>query len=217
MGSPVSTMAENLYMKAFENKELRTADKPSRLWKGYVDEPFVIQDIEHKDKFSKHQFHRQGNEVHSEGHLTWLSNALSWHHNNTNTSKSTFYRFKEHHKAPSPIYECKPNTGYNTSVEDFIIADREGCNSTRTIRESIHKKSTAPPSIGTLVIITFHIFETRVCLPPKNSKLRTSKNSRNPKCPTPLVPSTLRCIVEENISCGPYTPKGYCGEKKILD
>ena len=35
-------------------------------------------------------------------------------------------RFKEHLKAPSPIYEHDNITGYKTSVENFKIIGREG-------------------------------------------------------------------------------------------
>ena len=47
------------------------------------------------------------------------------------------------------------------------------------------QESTIPPSTGTLVNTTFHIFGTEFCLPPENSKLRTSMNKRNPKHTTP--------------------------------
>ena len=42
-------------------------------------------------------------------------------------SASTFEeRFKEHLKAPSPIYEHDNTTGHKTSVENFKIIGREG-------------------------------------------------------------------------------------------
>ena len=45
-------------MKDFENKDFRTAKNPTRLHKRYVDDTFVIQDIELKGQISKaHQFH----------------------------------------------------------------------------------------------------------------------------------------------------------------
>ena len=47
-------------------------------------------------------------------------------------------RFKEHLKAPSPIYEHDNITGHKTSVENFIIIGREGHGISRTIQEAIY-------------------------------------------------------------------------------
>ena len=51
MGSSVSFIVSNYYMEEFENKVLRIAETPPGLWERYVVDSFVIQDIEHKDKF----------------------------------------------------------------------------------------------------------------------------------------------------------------------
>ena len=47
-------------------------------------------------------------------------------------------RYKEHLKAPSPIYEHNNTTGHTTSVENFKIIGREGHGMARSIKEAIH-------------------------------------------------------------------------------
>ena len=54
MGSPVSPIAANLHMKAFEHRAITTAVNPPRIWKRYVDDTFVIQQQTHIDEFLKH-------------------------------------------------------------------------------------------------------------------------------------------------------------------
>ena len=46
-------------------------------------------------------------------------------------------RYKEHLKAPSPIYENDNITGHKTSVENFKIIEREGHGISRAIKEAI--------------------------------------------------------------------------------
>ena len=48
-------------------------------------------------------------------------------------------RFKEHLKAPSPIYEHDNTTGHKTTVENFKIIGREGHGISRTIKEVTEK------------------------------------------------------------------------------
>ena len=47
-------------------------------------------------------------------------------------------RFKEHLKAPSPIYEHDNTTDHKTTVENFKIIGREGHGISRTIKEAIY-------------------------------------------------------------------------------
>ena len=47
-------------------------------------------------------------------------------------------RYKEHLKAPSPIFEHNNATGHTTSVENFKIIGREGHGMARTIGEVIY-------------------------------------------------------------------------------
>ena len=42
MGSPVSPVVANLFMEEFEHRALTSAVNPPRLWKRFVDDPFVI-------------------------------------------------------------------------------------------------------------------------------------------------------------------------------
>ena len=53
------------------------------------------------------------------------------------SSRTFGERFKEHLKAPSPIYEHQNKTGPTTSVENFKIIGREGQNTAREIEEAI--------------------------------------------------------------------------------
>ena len=53
-------------------------------------------------------------------------------------------RFKEHLKAPSPIYEHDNTTGHKTSVENFKIIGREGHGISRTIQEAIYIRVNNP-------------------------------------------------------------------------
>ena len=56
----------------------------------------------------------------------------------TGESTRTFgERFKEHLKAPFPIFEHCNITGHHTSVDNFIIVGWESQNLTRTMREAI--------------------------------------------------------------------------------
>ena len=53
-------------------------------------------------------------------------------------------RFKEHLKAPSPIYEHDNTTGHKTSVENFKSIGREGHGISRTIQEAIYIRVNNP-------------------------------------------------------------------------
>ena len=55
------------------------------------------------------------------------------------SSRTFGERFREHLKAPSPIYEYYNITGHNTTIENFIIVGKEDQNLTRTIKEVIYK------------------------------------------------------------------------------
>ena len=53
-------------------------------------------------------------------------------------------RFKEHLKAPSPIYEHDNTTGHKTTVENFKIIGREGHGISRTIKGAIYIRVNNP-------------------------------------------------------------------------
>ena len=54
MGSPISPIVANLYMEDFENKAINTAECPSRVWKRFVDDTFVVTEAEKKQGFLEH-------------------------------------------------------------------------------------------------------------------------------------------------------------------
>ena len=60
------------------------------------------------------------------------------------SSRTFKERFKEHLKAPSPIYEQDNKTGDKTSVENFKIIGREGHGISRTIKEAIYIRVNDP-------------------------------------------------------------------------
>ena len=53
-------------------------------------------------------------------------------------------RYKEHLKAPSPIFEHNNATGHTTSVENFKIIGREEHGMARTIKEAIYIRVNNP-------------------------------------------------------------------------
>ena len=53
-------------------------------------------------------------------------------------------RYKEHLKAPSPIFQHQSISGHETSIENFKIIGREDNSLARTIKESIYKRVNNP-------------------------------------------------------------------------
>ena len=53
-------------------------------------------------------------------------------------------RFKEHLKAPSPIYDHSNTTGHTTTLENFSIVSREDQNLIRLIKESMYIRVNNP-------------------------------------------------------------------------
>ena len=54
MGSPLSPIIANLCMEEFEIKALSTAPNPPTLWKGFVDDTFVVIKKCHQEEFFHH-------------------------------------------------------------------------------------------------------------------------------------------------------------------
>ena len=54
MGSLLSPIVANIFMKNFEKEALETAPHPPSLWKRYVDDSFVIQEEQYKNEFFHH-------------------------------------------------------------------------------------------------------------------------------------------------------------------
>ena len=53
------------------------------------------------------------------------------------TARTFGDRFKEHHKAPSPLYDHSNTTGHTTNINNFSIVGREEQNLSRLIKESM--------------------------------------------------------------------------------
>ena len=54
MGSPISPIVANLFMKNFETTALQSSPNPPLLWKRFVDDTFVIIKKCHKEEFLTH-------------------------------------------------------------------------------------------------------------------------------------------------------------------
>ena len=60
------------------------------------------------------------------------------------SSRTFGERYKEHLKAPSPIYDHHTTRGHETSLENFSIVGREDQNLTRAIKEAIYIRENNP-------------------------------------------------------------------------
>ena len=61
------------------------------------------------------------------------------------SSRTFGERFKEHQKAPSPIYDHSNTTGHTTTTEDFNIVGMEDQNLIRTIKDTLNIRLTIHP------------------------------------------------------------------------
>ena len=80
-------------------------------------------------------------------------------------SRTFVERFKEHLKAPSPIYDHQNNSGHKTTIENFQIIGREGNSMARTIKEAMYIRVKSPTLNRILENIIFHTFWTELCFP----------------------------------------------------
>ena len=60
------------------------------------------------------------------------------------SSKTFGQRFKEHQRAPSPIYDHHNITGHKISIYNFSIVGREDQNLMRTIKEALYIRVNNP-------------------------------------------------------------------------
>ena len=60
------------------------------------------------------------------------------------SSRTFGERFKEHHNAPSPIYDHSNTTGHTTTIENFSIVGREDQNLIRTFKEALYMRVNNP-------------------------------------------------------------------------
>ena len=60
------------------------------------------------------------------------------------SSRTFGERFKEHHKAPSPIYDHYNITGHKISIDNFGIVGRQDQNLMRTIKEVLYIRVSNP-------------------------------------------------------------------------
>ena len=59
-------------------------------------------------------------------------------------------QYKEHLKAPSPIFEHQNTTGYTTTVDNFKIIGREGLNMAGAIKEAVYIRVNNPTLNGNI-------------------------------------------------------------------
>ena len=60
------------------------------------------------------------------------------------SSRTFGERFKEHLKAPSPIYDYQTITGHNVTLDNFSIVGREDQNLCRWIKEALYIRVNNP-------------------------------------------------------------------------
>ena len=60
------------------------------------------------------------------------------------SSRTFGERFKEHQKAPSPIYDHYNTTGHRIGIDNFSIVEREDQNLMRTIKEALYIRVNNP-------------------------------------------------------------------------
>ena len=60
------------------------------------------------------------------------------------SSRTFGERFREHLKAPSPIFDHYNITGHNATIDNFSIVGREDQNLMRTIKEALYIRATNP-------------------------------------------------------------------------
>ena len=60
------------------------------------------------------------------------------------SSRTFAERFKEHHKAPSPIFDHSNISGHQVNIDNFNIVGREDLNLSRTIKEALYIRVNNP-------------------------------------------------------------------------
>ena len=60
------------------------------------------------------------------------------------SSRTFGERFREHQKAPSPIYDHSNNTGHQVTIDNFSIVGREDQNLSRAIQEALYIRVNNP-------------------------------------------------------------------------
>ena len=84
------------------------------------------------------------------------------------SSRNFSERFKEHQKAPSPIFDHFTTTGHNIKLENFTIVGKEDQNLKRAIKEAMCIR-TNDPSLKEMWANTIcHMYGMRFCLTPQN-------------------------------------------------
>ena len=60
------------------------------------------------------------------------------------SSRTFGERFREHQKAPSPIYDHSNKTGHQVTIDNFSIVGREDQNLSRAIKEALYIRVNNP-------------------------------------------------------------------------
>ena len=84
------------------------------------------------------------------------------------SSRTFGERFKEHQKAPSPIYDHYNITGDNIKLENFSIVGKEDKSLKRAIKEAMYIRANDPSLYRNVPNTICHIYRMRFCLTSQN-------------------------------------------------
>ena len=135
------------------------------LWRRYVDDTFVVQQQSYKIQLKIKILPQRKASV-----IYWFKcDRIDCEDEYIGESSRTFgEKYKEHLKAPSPIFEHQNNTVHITSVENFKIIGREGHNMARAIKEAIYIRVNNPTLNRNIESTTCHTFGIEYCTPSQN-------------------------------------------------
>ena len=86
------------------------------------------------------------------------------------SSRTFGERFREHQKAPSPIYDHFNITGHNVTIVNFSIMGRKDQNLLRTIKEALYiRVNNTSLNRNICKYHLWFIYRMRFCLTPQNS------------------------------------------------
>ena len=84
------------------------------------------------------------------------------------SSRTFGERFREHLKAPSPIFDHFNITGHNDTINNFNIVGREDQSLMRTIKEALYIRVNDPSLTRNIGKTICHMYGMGFCLTPQN-------------------------------------------------